>query len=102
MLENTNVSPVKLRNLGIPRSQTEDRKGPLRARIIGSVYHGGWKDTEGNNTNTSIHLLVQQKSQTRGLEGYESSSSALPIPQRLIPMENGEQEVQPSIKLGRT
>ncbi|MBW0499657.1 hypothetical protein O181_039372 [Austropuccinia psidii MF-1] len=42
------------------------------------------------------------KTQTRGLEGYGSSSSAPPTPQRFILMEHGQQEVQPSIPLGRT
>ncbi|MBW0498477.1 hypothetical protein O181_038192 [Austropuccinia psidii MF-1] len=35
-------------------------------------------------------------------EGYGSSSSALPNPQRASPMENGQQGIQPSIPLGRT
>ncbi|MBW0476457.1 hypothetical protein O181_016172 [Austropuccinia psidii MF-1] len=37
----------------------------------------------------------------RGLEGYGSSSSAPPAPQRSIPIKHGQQEVQPSITLGR-
>ncbi|MBW0481470.1 hypothetical protein O181_021185 [Austropuccinia psidii MF-1] len=45
---------------------------------------------------------MQQKSQRRGLEGYGSSSSASPIPQRSFSMEHGQQEVQPGIPLGRT
>ncbi|MBW0591451.1 hypothetical protein O181_131166, partial [Austropuccinia psidii MF-1] len=40
--------------------------------------------------------------QTRGLEGYGSSSSAPPTTHRLTSMEHGQQEVQPSISLGRT
>ncbi|MBW0486302.1 hypothetical protein O181_026017 [Austropuccinia psidii MF-1] len=42
------------------------------------------------------------KPQTRGLEGYGSSSSAPPTPQRPFSMEHGQQEVQPRIPLGRT
>ncbi|MBW0483560.1 hypothetical protein O181_023275 [Austropuccinia psidii MF-1] len=39
---------------------------------------------------------------TKGLEGYGSSSSAPLTPQSPLSMENGQQEVQPSIPLGRT
>ncbi|MBW0498877.1 hypothetical protein O181_038592 [Austropuccinia psidii MF-1] len=65
-------------------------------------HSGGWQDTEGNHTHSAIHLPIQQKPQTRGLEGYESISSSPPTPERFIPMEHGQQEVQPSITLGRT
>ncbi|MBW0518221.1 hypothetical protein O181_057936 [Austropuccinia psidii MF-1] len=97
--------PVYLRNLGIPRNQPEDRRGLLRTRILGTGHlghSGGWKYTEGNHTHSSIHLPIQQKPQTRGLEGYGSSSSAPPTPQSSIPMEHRQKEVQPSIKLART
>ncbi|MBW0587462.1 hypothetical protein O181_127177, partial [Austropuccinia psidii MF-1] len=40
--------------------------------------------------------------QTRGLEGYGSSSPAPPTPQRPFSIKHGQQEVQPSIPLGRT
>ncbi|MBW0463886.1 hypothetical protein O181_003601 [Austropuccinia psidii MF-1] len=50
---------------------------------------------------TSIHLSIQQEPQTRGLEGYGSSSSS-PTMQRFIPIEHGQQEVQPIFTLGRT
>ncbi|MBW0481350.1 hypothetical protein O181_021065 [Austropuccinia psidii MF-1] len=36
------------------------------------------------------------------MEGYGSSSSAPPTPQRFVSMEHGQQEVQPCISLGRT
>ncbi|MBW0522836.1 hypothetical protein O181_062551 [Austropuccinia psidii MF-1] len=36
------------------------------------------------------------------MERYGSSTSAPPTPQRFISMENGKQEVQPGIPLGRT
>ncbi|MBW0537922.1 hypothetical protein O181_077637 [Austropuccinia psidii MF-1] len=50
----------------------------------------------------AIHIPTQQKPQTRGLEGYGSSSSAPPTPQIPFSMEHGQQEVQPGIPLGRT
>ncbi|MBW0563256.1 hypothetical protein O181_102971 [Austropuccinia psidii MF-1] len=71
------MSPVHLRKLGIPRNQTEDREGLE-------------EDT------------LDTKPQTIGLEGYGSSSSAPPTPQRSFSMEHGKQEVQPSIPLSRT
>ncbi|MBW0499498.1 hypothetical protein O181_039213 [Austropuccinia psidii MF-1] len=64
-------------------------------------YNTGWEDTEGNHTHSAIHLPIEQKPQTRGLGEYGLSSSAPPTPQRLIPMKNGKQEVQPNITLGR-
>ncbi|MBW0480736.1 hypothetical protein O181_020451 [Austropuccinia psidii MF-1] len=96
------MSPVKLRNLGIPRNQPEDRKGRFRARRHGSVNYSGWWDTKGNHTYTSIHLPIQHRSQTRGLEGYESSSSAPQTPHRHILMEHGQNVVQYSFTLGKT
>ncbi|MBW0509300.1 hypothetical protein O181_049015 [Austropuccinia psidii MF-1] len=45
---------------------------------------------------------MQQEPQTRGLEGYGSSSSAPPTPQRVISMEHGQQKVQPGKSLART
>ncbi|MBW0544222.1 hypothetical protein O181_083937 [Austropuccinia psidii MF-1] len=99
------MSPVHLSTLGIPRNEPGDRKGLVRTRIPGTGHlghSGGWKDTEGNHTHSYIYLQIQQKPQTRGLEGDGSSYSAPPTPQRLIPMVHGQQEVQPSIILGRT
>ncbi|MBW0466284.1 hypothetical protein O181_005999 [Austropuccinia psidii MF-1] len=90
------MSRVHLRNLGIPRNQPEDREGLSRSRRPGggSIGHSGeWKDIEVNNTHSSIHFSIQQKPQTRGLEGYGSSSSAPPTPQRSFTMEHGQQEV---------
>ncbi|MBW0512419.1 hypothetical protein O181_052134 [Austropuccinia psidii MF-1] len=98
------MSPVHLRNIGIPRNQQEDRQGLLRTRRPGTGhlgYNTGWAETEENHTHSAIHLPIQQKPQTRGLEDYGLSSSAPPTAQRLIPMKNGKKEVQPSIKLGR-
>ncbi|MBW0589094.1 hypothetical protein O181_128809 [Austropuccinia psidii MF-1] len=51
--------------------------------------------------NLAIHTPIKQEPHTRGLEGYGSSSSAPPTPQRFISMEHG-QEVQPGISLGIT
>ncbi|MBW0573695.1 hypothetical protein O181_113410 [Austropuccinia psidii MF-1] len=64
--------------------------------------HTSQAHTEGNHTHSSIHLSIQHKLQTRVLEGYGSSSSAPPTPQRYFAMEHAQQEVQPSITLGRT
>ncbi|MBW0471467.1 hypothetical protein O181_011182 [Austropuccinia psidii MF-1] len=99
------MSPVQLRNLGIPRNQPEDRERFSRTRRPGGAYLGiscGWQNIEGNNTHSAIYFPIQQKPETRGLEGYGSSSSDAPTPQRSFPMEHGQQEVQPSIPLGRT
>ncbi|MBW0586549.1 hypothetical protein O181_126264 [Austropuccinia psidii MF-1] len=99
------MSPVYLRNLGIPRNQPEKSEGLSRTRRPGGGQLGnscGWQDTEGNHTHSVIHFPIQQKPQTRGLEGYESISSAPPTPQESFPMEHGQQEAQPSIPLGRT
>ncbi|MBW0490397.1 hypothetical protein O181_030112, partial [Austropuccinia psidii MF-1] len=99
------MSPVHLRNLGIPRNQLEDSEGLSRTRRPGRGHlghSGGWQDTEGNNTHSAIHFTIQQKPQTRGLEGYGSSSSAPPTPQIYFQVEHVPQEVQPSIPLGRT
>ncbi|MBW0495659.1 hypothetical protein O181_035374 [Austropuccinia psidii MF-1] len=93
------MSPVQLRN------HPEDREGLSRTRIPGGGHLGhsdGWQDTERNHTHSSIYLPIKQKPQTRGLEGDGSNSSSLPTPQISFPMKHGQQEVQPSIKLGRT
>ncbi|MBW0493508.1 hypothetical protein O181_033223 [Austropuccinia psidii MF-1] len=67
------MSPVHLRNLGVPRNQQEDREGlsTIRRPGRGHLGHsGGWKDIEGNHTHCEIHFSIQQKPQTGGLEGY--------------------------------
>ncbi|MBW0577129.1 hypothetical protein O181_116844 [Austropuccinia psidii MF-1] len=99
------MSPVHLRNLGMIRNQPEDREGLSRTRRLGGGnlrHSGGWQDIEGNHTHSDIHFQIQQKSKTKGLEGYESTSSAPPTPQRPFSMEHEQQEVQPRIRLGRT
>ncbi|MBW0511733.1 hypothetical protein O181_051448 [Austropuccinia psidii MF-1] len=73
------MSPVFLRDLGFQRNQPEDREGLSRTRRPGRGHLGH-----------------------SGPEGYGSSSSAPPIPQRFVSMEHGKQEVQPGISLGRT
>ncbi|MBW0482925.1 hypothetical protein O181_022640 [Austropuccinia psidii MF-1] len=99
------MSPVHLINLGFQRNQPEDREGLSRSRRPGRGHlghSGGWQETEGNYTHPAIHFPIKQEPQTRGLERYESSSSAPPTPQRFISMEHGQQEAQPGIPLGRT
>ncbi|MBW0519939.1 hypothetical protein O181_059654 [Austropuccinia psidii MF-1] len=85
------MSPVHLRNLGIPRNQQEEREGLSRTRRPGGghlAHSGEWQDTEGNHTHSAIHCPIQQNPQTIGLEGSESSSSAPPTAQRSFPMED--------------
>ncbi|MBW0564792.1 hypothetical protein O181_104507 [Austropuccinia psidii MF-1] len=99
------MSHVHLRDLGFKRNQKEDREGLSRTRRPGRrhlAHSGGWQDNEGDNINPAIHTPIQQEPQARGLEGYGSSSSAPPTPQRFVSMEHGQQKVQPSISLGRT
>ncbi|MBW0577269.1 hypothetical protein O181_116984 [Austropuccinia psidii MF-1] len=99
------MSHIYLRDLGFHRNQPEHREGLSRTRRPGRGHlghSGGWQNNEGDNINPAIHTPIQQEPQARGLEGYGSSSSAPPNPQRFISMENGQQEVQPSISLGRT
>ncbi|MBW0487400.1 hypothetical protein O181_027115 [Austropuccinia psidii MF-1] len=77
------MSPVHLRNLGFQRKQPEDREGFPRTRRPGGGHlghSGGWQDIEGNHTHYGIHILIQNQSQTSGLEGYGSGSSAPPTP----------------------
>ncbi|MBW0477823.1 hypothetical protein O181_017538 [Austropuccinia psidii MF-1] len=98
------MSPVHLRNLGFQRNQPEDREGLSRTKRHGRRdlgHSGGLKYNEGNHTHPSIHFPIQQQPQTRGLERYQSSSSAPPTPQRFISIKHGQQEVQPGIPLGR-
>ncbi|MBW0492204.1 hypothetical protein O181_031919 [Austropuccinia psidii MF-1] len=99
------MSHVYLRDLGFQRNQPEDREGLSRTRRPGRGHlgnSGGWQKNEGDNINPAIHTPIQQEPQTRGLEGYGSSSSAPPTLQRSISMEHRQQEVQPGISLGRT
>ncbi|MBW0507168.1 hypothetical protein O181_046883 [Austropuccinia psidii MF-1] len=88
--------PVHLRN------KPEDRQGLFRTKGSGSGHHSGWKDTEANHTNAAIHLPIQQEPKAKGLKGYGSGSSATQTPQIFIPMEHGQQAVQPRYTLGRT
>ncbi|MBW0491109.1 hypothetical protein O181_030824 [Austropuccinia psidii MF-1] len=99
------MSPVHLRDLGFQRHQPEDREGFSRTRRPGRGHlghSGGWQDIEGYHTHSAIHIPIQWKPKNRGLEGYGSSSSAPPTPQRPFSMEHGQQVVQPVIPLGRT
>ncbi|MBW0479531.1 hypothetical protein O181_019246 [Austropuccinia psidii MF-1] len=66
------MSPVHLRDLGIPKNQPEDREGLSRTRRPGRRHlgHSGrWQGIEKNHTHSSISFLIQKKPQTRGLEG---------------------------------
>ncbi|MBW0534405.1 hypothetical protein O181_074120, partial [Austropuccinia psidii MF-1] len=83
----------------------EEGEGLSRSRRPGRGHlgqSGGWQNIAGDNINPSIHTPIQQEPQTRGLEGYGSSPSAPPTPQRFVSNEHGQQEVQPGISLGRT
>ncbi|MBW0491016.1 hypothetical protein O181_030731 [Austropuccinia psidii MF-1] len=77
------MSPVHLIDLGFQKHQPEDREGLSRTRRPGRGHlghSGGWKDIEGNHIHSAIHIPIQQNPQTRGPEGYGSSSSAPPTP----------------------
>ncbi|MBW0552419.1 hypothetical protein O181_092134 [Austropuccinia psidii MF-1] len=77
-------------------SEPED----LEEDTLDTVVNG--KNNGGDSIDPALHTPIQQEPQTRGLEGYGSSSSAPPTPQRSIPMEYGKEKVQPGISLGRT
>ncbi|MBW0547556.1 hypothetical protein O181_087271 [Austropuccinia psidii MF-1] len=96
------MSPVQLRYLGIPRSQQEERTVLFRSRKSVFGKNGKWENTEGNHAHTPIHLPIQQRPQTRGLDRHGSSTSAPPNPQRPVPVEHGAQEVQNVFTLRRT
>ncbi|MBW0465667.1 hypothetical protein O181_005382 [Austropuccinia psidii MF-1] len=85
------MSPLNPTSLGSPRNQPEDRTGLFRTRRSGSWKNGGWKNTQGNNLHSAIHLPINHETQTSGLEGYGESSSAPIAPQRPILLENGQQ-----------
>ncbi|MBW0494292.1 hypothetical protein O181_034007 [Austropuccinia psidii MF-1] len=73
LFSNTYMSPVHHRDLRIPRNKPEEREGLSRTRRPGSRHlgHSGrWEDIEVNNTHSAIHFPIQQKPQTRGLQGY--------------------------------
>ncbi|MBW0543059.1 hypothetical protein O181_082774 [Austropuccinia psidii MF-1] len=92
------MSPVYLRDLGFQRNQPEDREGISTTRGPGREHlghSGGWQNNKGNNSNPFIHTPIQQEPQTRGLEGYGSSSSAPPTHQRFVSMEHGQKLQRP-------
>ncbi|MBW0491247.1 hypothetical protein O181_030962 [Austropuccinia psidii MF-1] len=67
------MSPVHLRNLGFQRNQPRDREVFSSTRRPGGGHLGhsdGWQEIEGNHTHSAIHIPIQQKPHTRGLEGY--------------------------------
>ncbi|MBW0484485.1 hypothetical protein O181_024200 [Austropuccinia psidii MF-1] len=65
-------------------------------------HHGKWKDTKGNCAHTPIHLPIQQRPQTRGLDRHGTSTSAPQTLQRPASLVHGAQEVQLGFKLGQT
>ncbi|MBW0524030.1 hypothetical protein O181_063745 [Austropuccinia psidii MF-1] len=72
-----------------PNKPARGQRRPLQNRrtATGHLQHNSVrKETEGNHTRCAIHLQIQQKGQTRGLEGYGSSCSAPQTIQLLIPM----------------
>ncbi|MBW0539814.1 hypothetical protein O181_079529 [Austropuccinia psidii MF-1] len=90
------MSPAHLRDLGFQRNQPEDREGLFITRRPGKGHlghSGGCQKNEGDNINLAFHTPIQQEPQTRGLEGYQSSSSAPPTPQRFISTKHGQKEV---------
>ncbi|MBW0485844.1 hypothetical protein O181_025559 [Austropuccinia psidii MF-1] len=67
------MSPVHLRDLVFQRNLPKDREGLSRTRRAGKGHlghSGGWQETEGNNTHSSIHFTIRQEPQNRGLERY--------------------------------
>ncbi|MBW0490584.1 hypothetical protein O181_030299 [Austropuccinia psidii MF-1] len=89
------MSPVHLRDLSFQRNQPENREGLSRTRRPGRGHLENsvcWQDIEGNHTHSAIYIPIQQKPQTKGLEGYGSSSSAPPTPERPFSIEHGQQE----------
>ncbi|MBW0532204.1 hypothetical protein O181_071919 [Austropuccinia psidii MF-1] len=50
------MSPVHLRDLGVPRSQPEEITGMFRSRRPAFGKHGEWKETQGNHSHTPIHF----------------------------------------------
>ncbi|MBW0518245.1 hypothetical protein O181_057960 [Austropuccinia psidii MF-1] len=102
----TVIGPVVTSKGKLPKlADNKFVQGTFKARRPGRGHlghSGGWQSNEGDNINPAIHTQIQQEPQTRGLERYGSTSSAPPTPQRFISMKRGQQEVQPSISLGRT
>ncbi|MBW0474938.1 hypothetical protein O181_014653 [Austropuccinia psidii MF-1] len=96
------MSPVHLRDLGIPRKKPEERVGMFRYRRSGFGQHGECQDTQGDHSHTPMKLPIKQRPQNRVVDRNGSSISATTTPQRSVPMENGKQEVQPGFKLGIT
>ncbi|MBW0486416.1 hypothetical protein O181_026131 [Austropuccinia psidii MF-1] len=96
------MSLVHLRDLGVPRTLPQERTGIFRLRISGLGKHGEWQETKGNHSNTPIHLPIEQTPQTGGMDRHGSSTSAPLTPQKTVPIENGKQDVEPCLKLGRT
>ncbi|MBW0469331.1 hypothetical protein O181_009046 [Austropuccinia psidii MF-1] len=96
------MSPVHLRELGIPRNQPEERTGLFRSRRSGFGKYDEWKDIKGNNAHTPIQLQIQQIHQARGVDRHGSSTSAPLTSQIPVPVKNGTHKVQPGFTLSIT
>ncbi|MBW0549473.1 hypothetical protein O181_089188 [Austropuccinia psidii MF-1] len=106
-------------NIPVTPSEPEVRKGKAKRHGEGLITAKTWKpiatkrsrktensaSIQGKPTlmtcTGKITIIDPVKPPARGLEVYGSSSSAPPTPQRPISMEHGQQEVQPSVPLGR-
>ncbi|MBW0536577.1 hypothetical protein O181_076292 [Austropuccinia psidii MF-1] len=80
-------------------SQLEERKGLFRCGRSGFGQQGEWQDTEGNHAHTPINLPVKKRPQSRRLDRHGSSTSALPTPQRPVPVEHVTQDLKHGFKL---
>ncbi|MBW0484067.1 hypothetical protein O181_023782 [Austropuccinia psidii MF-1] len=89
------MSPVHLRNLGVPNSKPEDCKGLFRSGRPVFGQHDEWQGTQGDHDHNPIHLPIKQTHQARGMDRYGSSTSAPPTPQTPVTMEHGKQEFKP-------
>ncbi|MBW0592277.1 hypothetical protein O181_131992 [Austropuccinia psidii MF-1] len=78
------MSPVHLRSPRVPRNQKEDSSEVLIATQSGFGNHSGWKHTQGNSTQSAIHLPVEQTPQKRGLGRHGSSFTAPPTLKDLL------------------
>ncbi|MBW0539406.1 hypothetical protein O181_079121 [Austropuccinia psidii MF-1] len=85
------MSPVHLRDLGIPRNHPEEGEGLFRSRRSGFGQNGEWKDTQGDHSHTPIHLPIKQRPKTSGLEKHGSSTSAPLTPKNPFLVENVKQ-----------
>ncbi|MBW0460474.1 hypothetical protein O181_000189 [Austropuccinia psidii MF-1] len=86
----------------MPRNKPKGRTELFISRRSVFGQNSEWQDTEAVDTHTTIHLPIQQRPQTRGLNRNVSSTSAPPTPQRPVSVEHETHEVQPVFQLGGT